>query len=37
VSSIADLKELKKIDVNAVIIGKAIYEKRISLAELKTI
>ena len=35
VSSINDLKRLKQIGCEGVIIGKAIYEGRISLAELK--
>ncbi len=35
VSSISDLKELKYIKVDGVIIGKAIYEKKIKLSELK--
>lgn len=37
VSSINDLVELKKIKVHGVIIGKAIYEGRIKLEELKNI
>jgi phosphoribosylformimino-5-aminoimidazole carboxamide ribotide isomerase len=37
ISSIADLKELKKCGVYGAIIGKAIYEKRIKLEELKNI
>ena len=35
ISSISDLKELKDIKVDAAIIGKAIYENRIKLSELK--
>jgi phosphoribosylformimino-5-aminoimidazole carboxamide ribotide isomerase len=35
VSGIQDLHELKSADVAGVIIGKAIYEGRITLAELK--
>jgi phosphoribosylformimino-5-aminoimidazole carboxamide ribotide isomerase len=34
VSSLADLNELKKIELDGVIIGKAIYEGRIKLEEL---
>jgi phosphoribosylformimino-5-aminoimidazole carboxamide ribotide isomerase len=34
VSSINDLKELKKLNVDGVIVGKAIYEGRIELKEL---
>lgn len=37
VSSINDLVELKKIKVHGVIVGKAIYEGRIKLEELKNI
>jgi phosphoribosylformimino-5-aminoimidazole carboxamide ribotide isomerase len=36
VSSVKDLEELKEIGCSAVIIGKAIYENRISLKELKS-
>ena len=36
VSSIKDLEELAAIGCNAAIVGKAIYENRISLKELKT-
>lgn len=36
VSSLADLKELKKINVDGVIIGKAIYEGRVKLADLES-
>ena len=35
VSSIKDLEDLAAIGCNAAIIGKAIYENRISLEELK--
>jgi len=35
VSGVADLEELEKIGVFGVIIGKAIYENKISLADLK--
>ena len=35
ISSIQDIEELDKIGVNAVVIGKAIYENRISLNDLK--
>lgn len=35
VSSMKDLEELKKIGCSSVIVGKAIYENRISLKELK--
>lgn len=35
VSSVKDLEELAAIGCNAAIVGKAIYENRISLAELK--
>jgi phosphoribosylformimino-5-aminoimidazole carboxamide ribotide isomerase len=35
VSSIADLEELKNIGCKGAIVGKAIYEQRISLAELQ--
>ena len=37
VSNLYDLEELDKIGVYGAIIGKAIYEKRISLSELKNI
>lgn len=37
ISSIDDLKELKYLKIEGAIIGKAIYEKRIKLAELKQI
>jgi phosphoribosylformimino-5-aminoimidazole carboxamide ribotide isomerase len=36
VSSMEDLHELKKIGCSGVIVGKAIYENRISIDELKT-
>lgn len=36
VSSIADLNDLERIGCSAAIVGKAIYENRISLDELKT-
>ena len=36
VSSIKDLEELAAIGCNAAIVGKAIYENRISLKDLKT-
>jgi phosphoribosylformimino-5-aminoimidazole carboxamide ribotide isomerase len=36
VSSIDDVHQLQDIGCNAVIIGKAIYEGRISLAQLKS-
>jgi phosphoribosylformimino-5-aminoimidazole carboxamide ribotide isomerase len=35
VSSMKDLEELEKIGCKAAIVGKAIYEKRISISELK--
>ena len=35
VSSLDDLKDLKYIGVDGVIIGKAIYEKKIKLSQLK--
>jgi len=35
ISSIKDLQKLKELDVNGAIIGKAIYEGRISLRQLK--
>jgi phosphoribosylformimino-5-aminoimidazole carboxamide ribotide isomerase len=35
ISSISDLEELKYIQIDAAIIGKAIYEKKIKLSELK--
>lgn len=37
ISSIDDVKELKYLNIDGVIIGKAIYEKRISLSDLKTV
>jgi phosphoribosylformimino-5-aminoimidazole carboxamide ribotide isomerase len=37
VSCIQDLQELKQIGVDGVIVGKAIYEGRITLQELTTI
>jgi phosphoribosylformimino-5-aminoimidazole carboxamide ribotide isomerase len=37
VSNLYDLEELDKIGVYGAIVGKAIYEKRISLSELKNI
>lgn len=37
VNSINDVKQLKEIDCNGVIIGKAIYESKISLTELSII
>lgn len=37
VSSVADLKELNKIPVDGVIVGKAIYEGKIALTELTSI
>jgi phosphoribosylformimino-5-aminoimidazole carboxamide ribotide isomerase len=37
VSSLDDLKELKYLNIHGVIIGKAIYEGKIKLEELKTI
>jgi phosphoribosylformimino-5-aminoimidazole carboxamide ribotide isomerase len=37
ISSIEDLKELKRCGVYGAIVGKAIYEKRIKLEELKSI
>jgi phosphoribosylformimino-5-aminoimidazole carboxamide ribotide isomerase len=37
VSGSKDLQSLKKVGVDGVIIGKAIYENRISLAELTNI
>lgn len=36
VSSIEDLRELEKIGIPAVVVGKAIYENRISIEELKS-
>lgn len=35
VSTLSDIEELKKINVYAVVVGKAIYENKISLLELK--
>jgi phosphoribosylformimino-5-aminoimidazole carboxamide ribotide isomerase len=37
VSSIADVYELEKIGCSGVIVGKAIYEGKISLEELKNV
>ena len=37
ITSLADIQALKKIGCNGAIIGKAIYENRISLAELSSI
>ena len=37
VSSLKDIEELQKIGCKGVIVGKAIYEKKITLAELKKI
>ena len=37
VSSLNDLRDLQKINVDGVIIGKAIYEGRISLSDLSTL
>jgi phosphoribosylformimino-5-aminoimidazole carboxamide ribotide isomerase len=37
ISSIADLEKLKKLNLNGAIIGKAIYEGKISLKELKKV
>jgi phosphoribosylformimino-5-aminoimidazole carboxamide ribotide isomerase len=37
VSSVKDLEELRKIGCKGVIVGKAIYEKKISLSELQKI
>jgi phosphoribosylformimino-5-aminoimidazole carboxamide ribotide isomerase len=36
VSSISDLEQLASIGCNGAIVGKAIYENRISLKDLKT-
>jgi phosphoribosylformimino-5-aminoimidazole carboxamide ribotide isomerase len=36
VSSLADLDNLKSVDVDGVIIGKAIYEGKITLQDLST-
>ena len=36
VSSVKDLEELKEIGCKGAIIGKAIYENKISLSELQT-
>jgi phosphoribosylformimino-5-aminoimidazole carboxamide ribotide isomerase len=35
VSSMEDIKELAKIDVRSVVVGKAIYENRITIQEIK--
>ena len=35
VSSMEDLKELAKLDIRSVVVGKAIYEDRISIEEIK--
>ena len=35
VSSMDDIKELAKLDVRSVVVGKAIYENRISIEEIK--
>jgi len=37
VSSLKDLEELRNIGCKGVIVGKAIYEKKIALSELKKI
>ena len=37
ISSITDLKELKYIKIHGAIVGKAIYENKISLWDLKKI
>ncbi len=37
ISSVRDLQELKSLNVDAAIIGKAIYEEKIKLSELKNI
>ena len=36
VTALSDLDELKKLGVNGVIVGKAIYEGKISLNQLKS-
>ena len=35
VSSMDDIKELAKLDIRSVVVGKAIYEERISIEEIK--
>ena len=37
VSSLDDLKDLRSLSIKEVIVGKAIYENRISLSELKNV
>ena len=37
ISSIEDLKKIKSIGCEGVIIGKAIYEKKISLKEIQSL
>lgn len=35
ISSMKDIEELAKYDIRSVVVGKAIYEKRISIEEIK--